>query len=91
MQVIECNLRASRALPLRLQGDGLQLRGAGHARDAGRGRLGRRTRRVDLDYVAVKAPQFSFTRLKGADPILRVEMASTGEVATSGATCTRRT
>jgi carbamoyl-phosphate synthase large subunit len=39
---------------------------------------------VDLDYVGVKAPQFSFSRLKGADPILRVEMASTGEVATFG-------
>jgi carbamoyl-phosphate synthase large subunit len=39
---------------------------------------------VDLDHVAVKAPQFSFARLKGADPIVRVEMASTGEVATFG-------
>ena len=39
---------------------------------------------VDLDYVAVKAPQFSFARLKGADPVVRVEMASTGEVATFG-------
>ena len=34
--------------------------------------------------MAVKAPQFSFARLKGADPIVRVEMASTGEVATFG-------
>jgi carbamoyl-phosphate synthase large subunit len=38
----------------------------------------------DLDYVGVKAPQFSFTRIKGADPILSVEMASTGEVACLG-------
>jgi len=38
----------------------------------------------DLDYVGVKAPQFSFTRLKGSDPILGVEMASTGEVACLG-------
>jgi carbamoyl-phosphate synthase large subunit len=38
----------------------------------------------DLDYVGVKAPQFSFTRLEGADPTLGVEMASTGEVACLG-------
>ncbi len=39
---------------------------------------------LDLDYVGVKAPQFSFSRLKGADPILGVEMASTGEVGCLG-------
>ncbi|MBI2599204.1 carbamoyl-phosphate synthase large subunit [Candidatus Curtissbacteria bacterium] len=39
----------------------------------------------NISYVAVKAPQFSFSRVKGADPILRVEMASTGEVACFGA------
>ena len=38
----------------------------------------------DLDYVGIKAPQFSFTRLKGSDPVLGVEMASTGEVACLG-------
>ena len=38
----------------------------------------------DLDYVGVKAPQFSFTRLRGSDPILGVEMVSTGEVACLG-------
>lgn len=38
----------------------------------------------DYDYVAVKAPMFSFTRLRGADPTLGVEMASTGEVACFG-------
>src|SRR6266566_4939998 len=37
-----------------------------------------------LDFTAVKAPQFSFSRLTGADPVLRVEMASTGEVACFG-------
>merc|ERR1711975_124125 len=36
-------------------------------------------------YVGVKAPMFSFTRLRGADPVLGVEMASTGEVACFGA------
>ena len=39
---------------------------------------------LDLDYVGIKAPMFSFTRLLGADPVLGVEMASTGEVATFG-------
>ncbi len=38
----------------------------------------------EIAYTAVKAPQFSFARLTGADPILRVEMASTGEVACFG-------
>ena len=36
---------------------------------------------LDIDYVAAKAPQFSFKRLQGADPALGVEMVSTGEVA----------
>jgi carbamoyl-phosphate synthase large subunit len=44
----------------------------------------RRRNPLDLDYVAVKAPQFSFRRLSGADPVLGVEMASTGEVACFG-------
>merc|ERR1719182_986577 len=39
----------------------------------------------DLGYVGCKAPMFSFTRLRGADPVLGVEMASTGEVACFGA------
>jgi carbamoyl-phosphate synthase large subunit len=38
----------------------------------------------DLDYVGVKSPQFSFTRLKGSDPVLGVEMSSTGEVGCVG-------
>src|SRR3989338_8905838 len=41
-------------------------------------------RTLDLDYVAVKSPQFSYNRLKGADPVAGVEMASTGEVACLG-------
>lgn len=39
---------------------------------------------LELDYVGVKAPQFSYQRLKGADPVAHVEMASTGEVACLG-------
>eukprot|EP00497_Spongosphaera_streptacantha_P005494 TRINITY_DN650_c0_g1_i2.p1 TRINITY_DN650_c0_g1~~TRINITY_DN650_c0_g1_i2.p1 ORF type:complete len:228 (-),score=60.94 TRINITY_DN650_c0_g1_i2:2-685(-) len=42
------------------------------------------SRWTTFDYVCVKAPMFSFTRLQGADPVLRVEMASTGEVACFG-------
>merc|ERR1712232_229639 len=41
---------------------------------------------LDIDYCCVKAPMFSFTRLRGADPSLGVEMASTGEVACFGET-----
>ena len=40
---------------------------------------------MDIDYVCVKAAMFSFSRLRGADPITGVEMASTGEVACMGA------
>lgn len=39
---------------------------------------------LDLDYVGVKSPQFSYHRLKGANPVAHVEMASTGEVAALG-------
>jgi len=46
--------------------------------------LEKRYNTLDLDYLAIKAPQFSFSRLQGADPISGVEMASTGEVACFG-------
>lgn len=39
---------------------------------------------VKRDYVATKVPQFSWTRLAGADPFLGVEMSSTGEIACFG-------
>ncbi|MFN4174454.1 MAG: carbamoyl-phosphate synthase large subunit, partial [Parachlamydiaceae bacterium] len=39
---------------------------------------------LDLDYVGVKSPQFSYHRLKGSNPVAHVEMASTGEVAALG-------
>jgi carbamoyl-phosphate synthase large subunit len=41
-------------------------------------------RTLELDYVAVKSPQFSYSRIKGADPLGYVEMGSTGEVACFG-------
>ena len=83
VQVIECNLRASRSFPLVSK-----VTGHNFIHLAIRAMLGEDVggmyQTVDLDYVAVKAPQFSFARLKGADPIVRVEMASTGEVGTFG-------
>ncbi|MEE9269713.1 MAG: carbamoyl-phosphate synthase (glutamine-hydrolyzing) large subunit [Candidatus Krumholzibacteria bacterium] len=82
--VIECNLRASRSFPFaskvfRLNFVDLATRAM---MDAPIGEVQRSL--FELDYVAVKAPQFSFSRLAGADPVLGVEMASTGEVACFG-------
>src|SRR5262249_30208791 len=87
LKVIECNLRASRSFPFVSK-----VLGVNFIREATRVMLGVEPSRelnrgqFDLDYVAVKAPQFSFDRLKGADPTLGVEMTSTGEVACFGAT-----
>ncbi|MFQ5511603.1 MAG: carbamoyl-phosphate synthase (glutamine-hydrolyzing) large subunit [Candidatus Krumholzibacteriia bacterium] len=82
--VIECNLRASRSFPFaskvfRLNFVDLATRAM---MGAPIGELQRSL--FELDYVGVKAPQFSFARLAGADPVLGVEMASTGEVACFG-------
>ena len=83
VMVIECNLRASRSLPFVSKVTGINF--AKLATEAILGIDQRpETRDQRPDYVAVKAPQFSFARIKGADPILRVEMASTGEVACFG-------
>ncbi len=84
VMVIECNLRASRSFPFISKVCGVDFVDL-----ATRAMMGAEVRPVpasllDLDYVAVKAPQFSFSRIKGADPALRVEMASTGEVACLG-------
>ena len=81
--VIECNLRASRSLPFISKVSGINF-----AKVATEAILGKPSSFIlhpsSLNYVAVKSPQFSFSRIKGADPILRVEMASTGEVACFG-------
>lgn len=84
VKVIECNLRASRSFPFvskvyRLNFIDLATRAI----------MGERIDKVDksfldMEYVGVKAPQFSFTRLIGADPTLGVEMSSTGEVGCLG-------
>ncbi|WP_437959596.1 carbamoyl-phosphate synthase (glutamine-hydrolyzing) large subunit [Sorangium sp. So ce119] len=83
VKVIECNLRASRSFPFVSK-----VTGNNFVREAMRRMLGVsqpvENRGLDLDYVAVKAPMFSFSRLVGADPMLGVEMASTGEVGCFG-------
>jgi carbamoyl-phosphate synthase large subunit len=84
VMVIECNLRASRSFPFVSKVLKQNLIDA-----ATRVMMGRpvdldNRSQLDLDYVGVKAPHFSFTRLEGADPTLGVEMASTGEVACLG-------
>jgi len=83
IKVIECNLRASRSFPFVSKVTRKNFIDA-----AVRVMMGKKVSytgsSLDLDYVGVKSPQFSFTRLKGADPILSVEMASTGEVACLG-------
>jgi carbamoyl-phosphate synthase large subunit len=84
VKVIECNLRASRSFPFVSKIFKLNFIDL-----ATKIIMGEDVSRIDksffeLDYVGVKAPQFSFTRIKGADPILSVEMASTGEVACIG-------
>jgi len=84
VKVIECNLRASRSFPFVSKIFKLNLIDI-----ATKVIMGHHVAKVDrsafdLDYVGVKAPQFSFTRLIGADPTLGVEMSSTGEVGCIG-------
>jgi carbamoyl-phosphate synthase large subunit len=82
--VIECNLRASRSFPFVskvLKMNLIEL--------ATKVMLGLPVERpsknlFDLDYVGIKASQFSFNRLQKADPVLGVDMASTGEVGCIG-------
>lgn len=84
IKVIECNLRASRSFPFVskvLKINFIDL--------ATRAMLGLEVEppaknAFDLDYVGIKASQFSFSRLQGADPVLGVDMASTGEVGCIG-------
>jgi len=84
IKVIECNLRASRSMPFVskvLKSNLIDL--------ATRIMLGAQAEKIDksifeVDYIGIKAPQFSFHRLLKADPVLGVEMASTGEVGCIG-------
>jgi carbamoyl-phosphate synthase / aspartate carbamoyltransferase / dihydroorotase len=86
IKVIECNVRASRSFPF-VSKTLLQ----NFAETATKALLGLSLVPISIDlsripHVGVKVPQFSFTRLQGADPVLGVEMASTGEVACFGET-----
>ncbi len=84
VKVIELNLRASRSFPFVSK-----IFKMNFIDIASRVIMGHHVPKIDrsafdLEYVGVKAPQFSFTRLIGADPTLGVEMASTGEVGCLG-------
>jgi carbamoyl-phosphate synthase large subunit len=83
VKVIECNLRASRSFPFVSK-----VTGNNFSREAMRRMLGVagavKNDSLNLDHVGVKAPMFSFSRLVGADPMLGVEMMSTGEVGCFG-------
>lgn len=85
IMVIECNLRASRTFPFisKLCHQNL-IEIATRAILNQPNHTNSQTHFLDADFVGVKVPQFSFSRLKHVDPILRVEMASTGEVACLG-------
>lgn len=95
VMVIECNLRASRSFPFSSKVTGynfIEIAMAAMLKSS-TGKVSEKAQKsleyedyktLDLDHVGVKAPQFSFPRLKGADPVLGVEMASTGEVACFG-------
>jgi len=84
IKVIECNLRASRSFPFVskvIKINFIEL--------ATRVMIGEKVSApnksaFDLDYVGIKASQFSFSRLQKADPVLGVDMASTGEVGCIG-------
>jgi carbamoyl-phosphate synthase large subunit len=85
-QIIELNLRASRSLPFLAKATGVPL-----LREAARAMLGRPISREGVAPLppgrwGVKVPQFSFLQLSGSDPLLGVEMQSTGEVACFGPT-----
>lgn len=83
LKVIECNVRASRSFPFVSKVSGYNF-----IEIATESMLGKKNdkhyKTLELDHVAVKNPQFSYNRLKGADPVAGVEMASTGEVACFG-------
>ncbi|KAF4457017.1 carbamoyl-phosphate synthase arginine-specific large chain [Fusarium albosuccineum] len=85
LKVIECNLRASRSFPFVSK-----VLGTNFIDVATKALVGKEVPEptdlmaVKRDYLATKVPQFSWTRLAGADPFLGVEMSSTGEIACFG-------
>jgi carbamoyl-phosphate synthase large subunit len=84
IQVIECNLRASRSLPFCSSVFRIDM-----AEIATRAQLGAEVKKIDgsqldFDHVGVRAAQFSYAKMKGTDPVAGVEMTSTGEVGCLG-------
>ncbi|MBI1969975.1 carbamoyl-phosphate synthase (glutamine-hydrolyzing) large subunit, partial [Candidatus Woesearchaeota archaeon] len=84
IRVIECNLRASRSFPFVSKVMKTNFIDIATKAMLNAPYTVSMKSALDLDYVGVKSPQFSFSRLTGADPMLGVEMASTGEVACFG-------
>lgn len=84
IKVIECNVRASRSFPFVSKVMGLDMIELATKAIMGVPFIEYAPTNIPPDCVGVKVPQFSFSRLSGADPILGVEMASTGEVACFG-------
>lgn len=84
IKVIECNVRASRSFPFISKVVGTDLIEMATKAIMDLPVTPYPGEKLPEDYCAVKVPQFSFSRLAGADPVLGVEMASTGEVATFG-------
>lgn len=84
IKVIECNLRASRSFPF--VSKVLKINFIDLATKVMLGIPVEKPNKnaFDLDYVGIKASQFSFSRLQGADPVLGVDMSSTGEVGCLG-------
>ena len=84
IKVIECNLRASRSFPFVSKVLKINLIELATKVMLGLKPAPPRKSAFDLDYVGIKASQFSFSRLQQADPVLGVDMASTGEVGCLG-------
>ncbi|KAF1347087.1 hypothetical protein BDV97DRAFT_358498 [Delphinella strobiligena] len=86
IKVIECNVRASRSFPFVSKVTGVDLIEMATKAMTGIPVQPYPPTTMPKDYVGIKVPQFSFSRLSGADPVMGVEMASTGEVACFGRT-----
>jgi carbamoyl-phosphate synthase large subunit len=84
IKVIECNLRASRSFPFVSKVLKINFIDLATQVMLGLNPAKPEKSAFDLDYVGIKASQFSFTRLQKADPVLGVDMASTGEVGCIG-------
>lgn len=83
IRVIECNVRSSRSFPFASKVTKQNFIAVAAEVFVDKYKP-KNYQTLELDYVGVKSPQFSYNRLKGANPVAHVEMASTGEVACLG-------